>query len=547
MTSKLAPGSSLRGAGSRVVRSVAGFGLPRGLPLLVSGVLVCAAGVAAAGPRLHRLGASTVLLPAASGGLFGRSLTTCDMNGDGFADVAVGGRSAVFVHLGGPDGVSATPVAELGDGDPLSAFGGALSCGDANGDGFGDLLVGAPGATVGADTQAGRAVLFDGGPAGPAPTPGWELAGAGVAGFVGLSVDAAGDVNGDGFDDLAVGGPSVQVFLGGASGPGVQPTAVLDVPATALATADVNGDGLDDLAIAESRADGAAFDVGRVAVYAGSGDGVAAAALVSFEGQEEGALLGSALANAGDVDGDGFDDLLIGAPDLDMNAGRDAAVYLAMGGPGGPDGLGDALRAASDVLTYGASLAGLGDTDADGHADFLVGAYTDGSGVGRVDVHLGPTAAWPADAVDTLAGEPGDFFGFALAGGDVNGDGYADALIGAPQARPDGQPQTGQVTVFLGYADADEDGAIVGGGRGTPQDCDDTRADVFPGAEEVMGDGVDQDCDGADLPADASDRDGPEADGDKSAGCATAPSGALPPLAGGLLGVVLVARGRRRR
>ncbi len=277
---------------------------------------------------------------------------------------------------------------------------------------------------------------------------------------------------------------------------------------SALATGEVNGDGDADLIVgADDLDDGATGDVGGIYTLRGPVDdgGDLADRGSTHRGVEEDGAAGAAVASGADVDGDGLHDVLIGAPGA-------ASAYLLLGPPtaerlsdadaswsgtgelgsavalvsdGTSDGYaelvvgaptaghggevqiieggttpGDALvtiTAEDDDDAFGAAVVGLPDTDGDGLAELLVGAPAhraggdDAGAVYRFGASYG-TAVLASDADLKLAGVAGDGAGWGLAGGDLNGDGYADVLAGAPGA-DEGEADAGAVYVFHGPTD----------------------------------------------------------------------------------------------
>ena len=152
-----------------------------------------------------------------------------DVNGDGFGDILVGlpqmgSNGSVCIYLGSAAGLSATPIVLPGPATPNAYWGDiAAGGGDIDGDGFDDIVVGARG------MPTGSAYVYRGGPSGPSTTPDATLTSP-DAGYFGDPVAFLGDVNRDGFDDVAVGsyggGGSVYVFLGSATGLSGAPVAV---------------------------------------------------------------------------------------------------------------------------------------------------------------------------------------------------------------------------------------------------------------------------------------------------------------------------------
>jgi hypothetical protein len=311
------------------------------------------------------------------------------------------------------------------------------SAGDINGDGYADLLVGA----VSSYTGGGRALIFAGGPLGPSSVP--------VvlndpdhldAGF-GTAVTSAGDLNGDGYADIAVGAPfansrvgRVHVYLGSATGIRAAPALSLSGPdgaggdfGFALAGGtDVNGDGLAELVVG---APGATSRGGLAHLYAGIPAGLSPAPTTSLTGPDGvGGSFGSAFSASSDVNGDGYADLLVGAPSGASSAGR---VHLYLGRAAGLATAPAVSFAGPDGSSgqFGASIAGGGDMNGDGYQDFSVGAAQ----AARIHIFLGravPFASPPALSITGPSGSSASFGRSVASSGDVNGDGYSDLAAG---------------------------------------------------------------------------------------------------------------------
>jgi hypothetical protein len=328
-------------------------------------------------------------------------------------------------------------------------FGASVAgAGDVNGDGYADLIVGAYGNNAGG-ADAGRAYVYHGGPGADAVAD-LTLTGAAASEHFGISVSGAGDVNGDGYADVIVGADGndaggteagrAYVYHGG---PGAD--AVADLTLTGAAAndefglsvsgaGDVNGDGYADVIVGAYLNDAGGADAGRAYVYFG-GPGADAVADLTLTGAAASDNFGVSVSGAGDVNGDGYGDVIVGAYLNDAggrNAGR-ASVYH--GGPGA-DAVADlTLTGAAAGDLFGVSVSGAGDVNGDGYGDVIVGADLNdagGSSAGRAYVyHGGPGADAVADL--TLTGAAvGDLFGVSVSGaGDVNGDGNADVIVGA--------------------------------------------------------------------------------------------------------------------
>jgi VCBS repeat-containing protein len=462
-----------------------------------------------------------------------------DINGDGFDDLIIGARGGdgsantkpsageAIVVFGKATGfgdidVSAANFATSGQGFRIfgADFGdqagqSVSSAGDINGDGLDDLIIGArsgDGSAI-ARNDAGEAIVVFGKATGfgdidvSAPNfatsgQGFRVFGEDVADFAGVSVSSAGDVNGDGFDDLIIGAQGSDgstsfiisrgeafVVFGKATGFGN-----IDVAATNLVTSgqgfrvfgadpydqaglsvssagDINGDGFDDLIIGAFGADDPTtqiFDRGEAIVVFGKATGFGdidvsapnfATSGQGFRvfGEDVADFAGVSVSSAGDVNGDGFDDLIIGAQGSDGSANSKSAVGEA-------------------IVVFG-KAAGFGDIDLSA-ANFA----TSGQGF-RI---------FGADAYDRA--------GFSVSSaGDINGDGFDDLIIGAPagDGSANARANTGEAIVIFGgnflgntiFAGTNASDALTGtaaaetfvGGLGNDTLVGNGGADVFQG------------------------------------------------------------------
>lgn len=403
--------------------------------------------------------------------------TRFDCNGDGLSDFAAGGPLAtrpagagvgvVHVWHGSSMTNPTTPTTTLTGTMVRENLGASVAdAGDVNGDGYSDLIIGATFHDSGGMPGVGAARIYLGSPVGLV-TSAWFTVTGRLAGDRLSVVTGGGDLNGDGFGDVVVAAPGgtniglpsgyAFVLLGGRDTMRMQ--AVLRDDESfghALAiVGDRNGDGLPELVVGQPRGtmDGGP-ERGSVLVYHGSSAGLSTTPTARLSDATMGSRYGESVANGGDVNSDGLAEVLVGAPGAS---------------PMGQSGIGQLrVHFANDVLPaqvvtgraagdeFGTAVSSAGDINGSGRWAVIVGAPNANpmsrTRAGEFHLFFAGVSGLLTPAVRVLPGNnPGDAAGSALGGpGDINGDGRADMVVGAPTTNT----TRGGVIVLAGDNDA---------------------------------------------------------------------------------------------
>ncbi len=409
-----------------------------------------------------------------------------DINGDGFSDVIIGApnynnpdanssndEGRIYIFHGTKTGLPNTADLIIQSDQADAYFGQSVaSAGDVNGDGFADVLVGAPwydhpDPGTGSNDE-GRAFLFLGSASGLSTTAAWTAEPNNAADDFAVSVSSAGDINGDGYSDVVVGGDGTTgsaasgnccgyVYLGSSTGLATSFSwkrcgDYASYFGRSVSTAgDVNGDGYSDVVIGASNGQNGLAWEGTAHVYHGSSDGLSSSAAWNTRSAQASSLYGISVSSAGDVNGDGYSDILVGAPSYDNGTANLGRVFLFTGSASGVSTTSAWFVQPSVASTsFGGAVSDAGDVNGDGYSDVVIGAETYGNG-GSAFIYLGgssglsPSANWSIDSTKSSAR-----LGCSVAGaGDTNGDGLSDIVVGS-YLFSNGQSSEGSASIVLG-------------------------------------------------------------------------------------------------
>lgn len=384
-----------------------------------------------------------------------------DVNGDGYADILMsafvsefgiskGGR--VFLFYGTGSGITSAPVWTGTANQDASNFGEAVAnAGDVNGDGFADIIVGAPRHSNGEENE-GAVFVYYGSPSGLPKQPSWTAEGQQANAFFGTAVAGGGDVNKDGYADIVIGAHfydngetnegRVMVYLGSANGLAKDPVWTAESnqvganfgKSVAIA-GDVNKDGYSDVLVGAPNFDNGQNNEGRAFLYLGSNMGLTQSPAWTGESNQADANFGNSVAFAGDINGDSFSDILIGANRFDEGQSNVGKIFVYMGSSGGMSIYPD-WSYTGNIMdgNMGIAVASAGDINGDGFGEIIVGSIAASQQAGRGIAYVfAGSAKGMTNQVTQIAvqNNPQALVGQSVAtAGDINGDGYADVMAG---------------------------------------------------------------------------------------------------------------------
>ena len=421
-------------------------------------------------------GASATQLTGAATTNFGWDVSNAgDINADGYSDIMVASTNAgthsggeVYIYNGSSSGVETTPVDTLANEISGSQFGHTLAlAGDINGDGLSDVSSFAGGNfyvyysdTTGAKTNK----FFSTSKFSPTSTS---------TSVNGTAASGAGDVNGDGYSDIVAGSSFLnngQLQEGGffvyhGSSSGLNTSAAVSFQSnkanssmgnSVSSAGDVNGDGYNDILVGVQNYEvetGSGFhnnNRGLVLIYYGSSTGIVTAEPDSIVGTETGAMLGASVSGAGDINGDGISDVIAGAPEKDNGSTNEGVAYVYTGRT---SYIGTSpLTLLSSATKTPATVSILGDINGDGFSDMAIGHWQRDS----LYIIYGEDSNTAFQKIDTLKGAIGSRLGWAISGGgDINGDGYSDFVVTAPRFKSETSFSRWDGAAFIFYGDPD--------------------------------------------------------------------------------------------
>jgi hypothetical protein len=301
-----------------------------------------------------------------------------DVNGDGYSDIIIGASNynngtpsegAVLGYYGSASGLSSSHDWIVDSAGAYNVFGSRISsAGDVNGDGYSEVIVSEEWYS-GDQNEEGAVYLYYGSSSGLCLLPGWTAEGNQAYARLGYAIPSAGDVNGDGYSDVILGGSGNDndqpnegiIFVYYGSSAGLNLTAGwtgegnedgLRLGESASSAGDINNDGYHDIIAGTTRYSNGQTNEGMVLVYYGSANGPGSNPEWYAESNQEDSGFGYSISSAGDINGDGFSDVIFGASRYDNGETNEGMIFLFLGSGSGLSASADWTAEVNDAYAY---------------------------------------------------------------------------------------------------------------------------------------------------------------------------------------------------